>query len=72
RAALARALINDPKIIFADEPTGNLDRHTGLEIENLLLESSGERKATLILVTHNEELAAKADRQIRMRDGRII
>lgn len=72
RAALARALINDPGIVFADEPTGNLDRATGIEIENLLLESSSERKATLILVTHNQELAAKADKQIRMIDGKII
>ncbi|MCL2484901.1 MAG: ABC transporter ATP-binding protein [Endomicrobia bacterium] len=71
RAALARALINDPKIIFADEPTGNLDRATGLEIEKLLFESSTERNATLILVTHNEELAAKSDRIIKMQDGKI-
>ncbi len=72
RAALARALINDPKIIFADEPTGNLDRATGLEIEKLLLDSSSEGKATLILVTHNEELAAKTDRRMKMVDGKII
>ncbi|MDR2427297.1 MAG: ABC transporter ATP-binding protein [Endomicrobium sp.] len=72
RAALARALINKPKIIFADEPTGNLDRHTGLEIENLLLSVSNEFKATLVLVTHNRELAQKADRQIQMTDGKII
>lgn len=72
RAALARALINDPKIIFADEPTGNLDRATGMEIEKLLFKSSEERKATLILVTHNEKLAKKADRIIKMTDGHII
>ncbi|MCL2144163.1 MAG: ABC transporter ATP-binding protein [Endomicrobia bacterium] len=72
RAALARALINKPKIIFADEPTGNLDRHTGLEIENLLFSVSADAKSTLILVTHNKELAEKADRQIKMTDGKII
>ncbi|MDR1196351.1 MAG: ABC transporter ATP-binding protein [Endomicrobium sp.] len=72
RAALARALINKPKIIFADEPTGNLDRHTAVEIENLLLDVSSEARATLVLVTHNMELAEKADRQIRMTDGKII
>ncbi|MDR1696140.1 MAG: ABC transporter ATP-binding protein [Endomicrobium sp.] len=71
RAALARALINDPKIIFADEPTGNLDRATGMEVEKLLFESSSERGATLVLVTHNEELAAKSDRIIKMTDGQI-
>lgn len=72
RAALARALINKPKIIFADEPTGNLDRHTGLEIENLLFSASNEAKSTLVLVTHNQELAQKSDRQIKMIDGKII
>jgi lipoprotein-releasing system ATP-binding protein len=72
RAALARALINKPKIIFADEPTGNLDRHTGLEIENLLFSASADEKSTLILVTHNQELAKKADRQIHMTDGKIV
>ncbi|MDR2191458.1 MAG: ABC transporter ATP-binding protein [Endomicrobium sp.] len=72
RAALARALINSPKIIFADEPTGNLDRETGEAIEELLLNSAAENKATLVLVTHNEELAAKTDVQIKMKDGKII
>ncbi|MCA6072930.1 MAG: ABC transporter ATP-binding protein [Endomicrobium sp.] len=66
RAALARALINDPKIIFADEPTGNLDRTTGLEIEKLLFANAQETGSTLILVTHNEYLAAKADKIIKM------
>ena len=72
RAALARALINKPKIIFADEPTGNLDRHTGLEIEKLLFSASSDSGATLVLVTHNQELAEKADVQIKMTDGKII
>ncbi|AKL97823.1 ABC transporter ATP-binding protein [Endomicrobium proavitum] len=71
RAALARALINNPKIIFADEPTGNLDRATGKEIEKLLFATVSETKATLILVTHNDKLALKADRIIKMRDGKV-
>ena len=69
RAALARALINSPKIIFADEPTGNLDRVSGLEIEKLLFEFSSQSSATLIVVTHNEELALKSDRTIKIEDG---
>jgi ABC-type lipoprotein export system ATPase subunit len=71
RVALARALINNPKIIFADEPTGNLDKATGLEIENLLFESATESNSTLILVTHDEKLATKADKIIKMTDGKI-
>lgn len=70
RAALARALINSPHIIFADEPTGNLDRVTGLEIEKLLFESAAESNSTLVLVTHSQELAAKADKIIKMTDGK--
>ncbi|MDR3111660.1 MAG: ABC transporter ATP-binding protein [Elusimicrobiota bacterium] len=69
RAALARALINSPEIIFADEPTGNLDHKTGLEIADILFDSANENKSTLILVTHSEELAKKADRIIRISDG---
>jgi lipoprotein-releasing system ATP-binding protein len=72
RVALVRALINNPKVIFADEPTGNLDRATGLEVENILFESSSELGSTLILVTHNDELASKADRVIKMIDGNIV
>jgi len=71
RAALARALINNPKIIFADEPTGNLDRATGKEIEKLLFDTASDTEATLILVTHNDRLASKADRVIKMSDGNI-
>ncbi|GHT44720.1 ABC transporter ATP-binding protein [Endomicrobiia bacterium] len=70
RAALARALINSPHIIFADEPTGNLDRVTGLEIEKLLFESATESNSTLILVTHSQELAEEADKIIKMTDGK--
>jgi lipoprotein-releasing system ATP-binding protein len=72
RVALLRALINNPKVIFADEPTGNLDRATGLEVENLLFESSSELGSTLILVTHNDELASKTDMVIKMIDGSIV
>jgi lipoprotein-releasing system ATP-binding protein len=72
RAALARALIADPKIIFADEPTGNLDSATGLEIEEILFAASKKNKSTLVLVTHNEALAAKADKIMRITDGKII
>jgi lipoprotein-releasing system ATP-binding protein len=71
RAAIARALINNPQIIFADEPTGNLDRITGFEIEKLLFESSSETGSTLVLVTHNDELASKADKIIEMTDGKM-
>ncbi|MDR3256355.1 MAG: ABC transporter ATP-binding protein [Endomicrobium sp.] len=71
RAALARALINNPKLIFADEPTGNLDRITGLEVEKLLFKSSSELGSTLVLVTHNDELASKTDNIIKMIDGEI-
>ncbi|MDR2709509.1 MAG: ABC transporter ATP-binding protein [Elusimicrobiota bacterium] len=71
RAALARALINSPKIIFADEPTGNLDTVTGNAIEKLLFEACAQNNTTLFLVTHNEALANKADRILKMEDGGI-
>ncbi|MHA1397208.1 MAG: ABC transporter ATP-binding protein [Candidatus Heimdallarchaeaceae archaeon] len=71
RVAIARALANDPKIILADEPTGNLDSSTGLKILKLLLELSKNNKKTLIYVTHDNELAILADRQIYMSDGII-
>ncbi len=69
RAAIARGLINDPRIILADEPTGSVDSATGEIIMSLLLEIQRERGTTLVLITHNEELAARADRTIRLRDG---
>ncbi|MBO7610936.1 MAG: ABC transporter ATP-binding protein [Elusimicrobia bacterium] len=71
RVALARALINNPKILFADEPTGNLDRKTGEKIENLMFEMCNKLKTTLLVVTHSQELANLADRQIKIVDGKI-
>ncbi len=70
RAAIARALVNDPKIIFADEPTGNLDSHTGDVILELFRKLSREGR-TIILVTHDPEIAAVTPRRIEIRDGRI-
>ncbi len=72
RLAIARAIVNQPKIIFADEPTGNLDSVTGERIEQLLFSYNKQKAATLIIVTHDEELASKCDIQISLKDGRII
>ncbi len=69
RAALARALVGEPRLILADEPTGNLDRARGEEVEGLLKAEAKARGAALILVTHNETLAAQADRRLLMVDG---
>jgi putative ABC transport system ATP-binding protein len=71
RVAIARALINDPAIILADEPTGNLDSKTGSEILQLLKKINKEKNATIIMVTHNLELANKTDKIIYLRDGQI-
>jgi putative ABC transport system ATP-binding protein len=70
RAAIARALVNEPRLLLADEPTGNLDSATGEEIARLLL-ALPEQGRTLVLVTHNESLAARAGRIVRLRDGRL-
>ncbi|MGO2742554.1 MAG: ABC transporter ATP-binding protein [Pseudolactococcus laudensis] len=72
RVCVARAIINQPQVIFADEPTGNLDSTTGERIENLLFDLNQSQGITLIIVTHDEDLAARCDRKIRMRDGKII
>ncbi len=71
RVAIARALINDPTIILADEPTGNLDSKTGGEIMQLFSHLNKEEKATIIMVTHNLNLAEETDRIIYLRDGEI-
>jgi putative ABC transport system ATP-binding protein len=71
RVALARALAPDPAIIVADEPTGNLDEATGSEIIDLLFRSQAERGTTLVLVTHDPALAARCDRVLHVRSGRI-
>lgn len=71
RVVVARALINDPQIIFADEPTGNLDSKTGAKIEQLLFDLNKEHGITLIIVTHDADLAARCDRQIHIKDGSL-
>ncbi len=72
RVVIARALANNPKLIFADEPTGNLDSKTGKTIENLLFSLNKKKGITLVIVTHDEELAARCDRQLKIEDGRIV
>jgi len=71
RVAIARALINEPDMILADEPTGNLDSHTGEEIIDLLCALRAERQATLILATHGAQVAARAPRVIELQDGQV-
>jgi len=72
RVAIARAFAGDPKILFADEPTGNLDADTGRGVIDLLVELNREARATLVLVTHDPELARRARRVIRLSGGRIV
>jgi putative ABC transport system ATP-binding protein len=69
RVAIARALINEPAFILADEPTGNLDSKTGEEIQNLLIRVNQEKNATIVVVTHNLELAERTGRILHLRDG---
>jgi putative ABC transport system ATP-binding protein len=71
RVSLCRAIINEPKLLFADEPTGNLDSKNGQIVFEQLVEMKNEHGATLILVTHNSEIATTADRVLRLRDGRL-
>jgi len=72
RVAIARALANDPPLLLADEPTGNLDSQNGRHIVDLLFDVNRARGTTLVLVTHDRELAARADARVALRDGRIV
>lgn len=72
RVAIARAIVNEPKVLLADEPTGNLDSKSGAMIFSLLKQLSRKDKVTVVVVTHDIELASSVDRQIKMRDGKII
>lgn len=72
RAAIARALVNSPRLLLADEPTGNLDRETGQHILQLLLELNREQGLTIVMVTHDESIAADCHRVIRLVDGRMV
>ncbi|HWN96493.1 MAG TPA: ABC transporter ATP-binding protein [Methylomirabilota bacterium] len=71
RVAIARALVNNPEVILADEPTGNLDSHTGEEIMDLLLALRAEKQTTLIIATHDSRIAARAPRVVHLVDGQV-
>ena len=72
RVAIARSLINEPDIIFADEPTGNLDSKTGVAVMELLMELADEKERTLLVVTHDNQLAEQGERMVPLVDGRIV
>ena len=72
RVAIARALIAEPRVILADEPIGNLDSETAADVLRLLFRINRERRIAFLLVTHNEELATRCDRTVRLRDGRVV
>ncbi|GIU81406.1 MAG: ABC transporter ATP-binding protein [Acidobacteria bacterium] len=72
RVAIARAFANQPKILLADEPTGNLDSRNGAHVLELMMKLHSKNQTTLVLVTHDQELAKHADRQIKLHDGKII
>ena len=72
RVAVARALINNPGVILADEPSGNLDTHNAKELHNLFFRLRTDMQQTFIIVTHNEDLANMADRKIVMQDGKMV
>ncbi|HEU5397126.1 MAG TPA: ABC transporter, partial [Verrucomicrobiae bacterium] len=71
RVAIARALINEPEMLLADEPTGNLDSHTGTEIIELLKRLREEKRTTLVIATHDARIAAHARRSVELADGQI-
>ena len=71
RTAIARALINQPKVLLADEPTGNLDRAAGQEIIDILRNLNASENLTIVMVTHDEKIAQQADRTVRLVEGRI-
>lgn len=72
RVVIARALVNDPRVIFADEPTGNLDSATGRIVEDILFTLNREQGITLVIVTHDDDLAARCDRRVHIRDGVLL
>ena len=72
RVCIARAIVTSPEVIFADEPTGNLDSNTGAQVEDLLFKLNKEKGITLIIVTHDEALAKRCSRRIQIKDGKII
>ncbi len=72
RVAIARAFITEPRVLFADEPTGNLDEENAKQVVDVLFGINGESKTTLILITHNPELARQADRILEMKGGRVV
>ncbi|MBO0870324.1 MAG: ATP-binding cassette domain-containing protein, partial [Micromonosporaceae bacterium] len=71
RVALARAMVTEPEVLFADEPTGSLDSLTGEQVMNLLVAAAREKGTTVVLVTHEARVAAYADREVVVRDGRV-
>jgi lipoprotein-releasing system ATP-binding protein len=72
RMAIARALVSRPQVLLADEPTGNLDIHTGEEIMEILRRLNREQNLTIVMVTHDTQIAAEADRTITLVDGRVV
>jgi len=72
RVVIARALVNNPKVVFADEPTGNLDTITGALVENILFTLNRDHGITMVIVTHDPKLATRCDRQLFIRNGRAV